>query len=108
MTLGAGQVVLHHLLALMSAHDHGGGLSTAYVLAGHAVATLLLTPVLCLADAAVDGLLGAVHRILPRRLRVAAVDVALPTRAIPAADVPLLASVGLVAAHARRGPPIAC
>jgi hypothetical protein len=106
--LGAGQVALHYLLTLLSAHGHGAGLPAGPMLAGHAAATLVLTLVVCSADAAVDGLLSALRRILPRRLRVPAVDVALPTLAVPAADVPLLASVGLVAAHARRGPPIAC
>lgn len=107
--LGAGQVGLHYLFILLPAHGHSAGLPAAPMMAGHAVATLLLTLAVCSADAAVDGLLSALRRILPRRLRVPAVDVALPTRAVPAADVPLLASVGLVAAHARRrGPPITC
>jgi hypothetical protein len=76
------------------------------MVAAHAVATVLVAPVVCAADAAVTGLVNALRRILPRRLRVPAVDVPLPARAVPGADVPLLAAVGLVVAHARRGPPV--
>ncbi len=105
--LGAGQAGLHHLLDLLGPHDHAGdgGAYPASMVAAHAVATLLVAPVVCAADAAVTGLANALRRIMPRRLRVPAVDVPLPVRAVPGADVPLLASVGLVAAHARRGPP---
>ena len=106
--LGAGQVALHYLLVLLTAHGHSATMPALSMVAAHAVATLALAPVVCSADAAVTGLVGALRRILPRRVRVPAVEVPLPTRAVPDADVPLLASVGLVAAHARRGPPIAC
>jgi hypothetical protein len=105
--LGAGQAGLHHLLDVLGPHGHAAdGAYPASMVAAHAVATLLIAPVVCSADAAVAGLVGALRRILPRRLRVPAVDVPLPARAVPGADVPLLASVGLVAAHARRGPPV--
>jgi hypothetical protein len=106
--LGAGQAGLHHLLDLLGPHDHAGdsGAYPASMVAAHAVATVLVAPVVCAADAAVTGLVNALRRILPRRLRVPAVDVPLPARAVPGADVPLLAAVGLVVAHARRGPPV--
>jgi hypothetical protein len=106
--LGAGQVGLHYLLVLLTAHGQSATIPALSMVVAHAVATLVLAPVVCSADAAVTGLVGALRRLLPRRLRVPAVEVPLPTRAVPDADVPLLASVGLVAAHARRGPPIAC
>ena len=107
-TLGAGQVGLHYLLVLLTAHGHSATFPALSMVVAHAVATLVLAPVVCSADAAVAGLAGALRRILPRRPRVRAVAVPLPTRAVPAADVPLRASAGVVAVHARRGPPIAC
>ena len=106
--LGVGQAVLHYLLVVLTAHGHGAAVPALSMVAAHAVATLVLAPVVCSADAAVAGLAGALRRILPRRPRVRAVAVPLPTRAVPAADVPLLVSAGVVAVHARRGPPIAC
>jgi hypothetical protein len=106
--LGAGQAVLHYLLAVLTEHGHSAVVPGLSMVAAHAVATLALAPVVCAADAAVTGLAVALRRILPRRPRVRAVEVPLPTRAVPATDVPLLASVCFVAAHARRGPPIAC
>jgi hypothetical protein len=106
--LGAGQAVLHYLLAVLTAHGHGAAVPALSMVIAHAVVTLVLAPVVCSADAAVAGLAGALRRILPRRPRVRAVAVPLPTRAVPAADVPLLVSAGVVAVHARRGPPIAC
>jgi hypothetical protein len=108
VVLGAGQVVLHYLLAVLTEHGHSAAVPALSMVAAHAVATLVLAPVVCHADAAVTGLAVALGRILPRRLRVRAVEVPLPTRAVPDADVPLLASACFVAAHARRGPPIAC
>jgi hypothetical protein len=106
--LGAGQVCLHYLLVLLTAHDHGpahAAVPAGPMIAGHAVATLVTAAVVARADAAVTALVTAVRRILPRRLRLPAVHVPLPTRPVPDADVPLLASVALTAAHARRGPP---
>jgi hypothetical protein len=106
--LGAGQAVLHYLLAVLTEHGHSAAVPGLSMVAAHAVATLALAPVVCSADAAVTGLAVALRRILPRRPRVRAVEVPLPTRAVPATGVPLLVSVCFVAAHARRGPPIAC
>ena len=109
--LGAGQLVLHYLLVVLTAHAHIGPdavFSGSAMPAAHAVATLATAVVLSRADAAVTALVAAFGRILPRRLRVAAVDVAPPACPVPDPDVPLAASLALVAAHARRGPPIAC
>ena len=109
--LGAGQLVLHHLLVVLAAHAHVGPdavFSGSAMLGAHAVATLAIAVVLSRADAAVTALVAAYGRILPRRLRVAAVDVAPPSCPVPDTDVPLAASLALVAAHARRGPPITC
>jgi hypothetical protein len=108
LALGAGQAVLHYLLAILTAHGHHAAVPALSMVAAHAVATLVLAPVVCCADAAVAGLVGALYRLLPRRLRVRAVEVPLPTRAVPDADAALLPCAGLVAAHARRGPPLAC
>ena len=72
--LGVGQVVLHYLLAVLTAHGHGAAIPAVSMVAAHAVATLVLAPVVCSADAAVAGLAGALRRILPRRPRVRAVD----------------------------------
>jgi hypothetical protein len=109
VALGAGQICLHYLLVVLSAHAGAQATySTTSMVAAHAVATLVTAAVVAHADAAVTALVTAVRRILPRRLRLPAVDVPLPARPVPDADVPLLASVGLTAAHARRGPPIAC
>lgn len=107
--LGAGQVALHYLLVVLTAHGHAvATFPTGSMLAAHAVSTLLLAPVVCGADAAVTGLGAALRRVLPRRLTVPAADAPLPPRAVPAADVPLRTAVRLAAAHARRGPPIGC
>jgi hypothetical protein len=78
------------------------------MVAAHAVATLVTAVVMAYADAAVTGLVTALRRLRPRRPRVAAVDVAPPARPVPDAAVPLVASLVLVAAHTRRGPPIGC
>ena len=102
VALGAGQAVLHLVLSVLTGHDHMG--PTWSMLTAHALATVLLAAVLCSADRAVAGLVRALRRILPRRLRTRAVVVPLPARPVPN-DVPLLASVVLVVAHARRGPP---
>jgi hypothetical protein len=109
--LGAGQAGLHAVLGVLTAHhDHVGGavLPAPPMVAAHAVATLVVAAVLWHADAAVGALTAVLRRTLPRRVPIAAVDVPLPTRPIPAADVPWRARVALVAAHARRGPPLPC
>ena len=67
------------------------------LVAAHALATLAIAVVLSRADAAVTALVAALCRILPRRLRVAAVDVAPPACPVPDTDVPLAASLALVA-----------
>ncbi len=109
--LGIGQLVLHYLIVVLAAHGHSGtdaAFSGWAMVAAHALATLAIAVVLSRADAAVTALVAALCRILPRRLRVTAVDVAPPACPVPDTDVPLAASLALVAAHARRGPPIAC
>ena len=77
------------------------------MVAAHAVVTLLVAAAVCHADAAITALVGALLRVLPHRLRVAPVDVGLPACPVPDVDVSLRAAARLIAAHARRGPPIA-
>lgn len=108
LTLGIGQAVLHLLLGVVTHDHHVGSVPGAAMIAAHSVATVVAAAATTHADAAVTALVTALRRVLPRRLRLAAVDVALPTRAVPSAEVPLRATLGLVAAHARRGPPVAC
>jgi hypothetical protein len=105
ITLGAGQLALHHLLLVLTAHDSSGAGSGPAMPAAHAVATLATAVVVTYADATLAALLAASRR-LPRRPTVAAVDVVPPVRPVPSADVPLVAGPALLAAHARRGPPI--
>jgi hypothetical protein len=110
-TLGVGQAVLHQLLTVLAAHDHVAGataLPAAAMVTAHAVATVATAVLVSHADTAVAALAAALRRVLPRRTRPAVVNVAPPARAVPAADVPLRATLGLVAAHSRRGPPAAC
>jgi hypothetical protein len=107
--LGAGQLALHYLLLVLTAHgDPAGTFSGPAMVAAHAAATLVTAVVVIHADAAVAALVAAAGRLLPRRPRVPAVDVAPPTRPVPEVDVPLVAGLVLLAAHARRGPPIPC
>jgi hypothetical protein len=110
VALGAGQLGLHYLLVVLTAHGHRGtaAISTATMVAAHVGATLVTAVVMAYADAAVTALVTALQRIRPRRPRVDAVDVMPPARPIPDAAVPLFASLVLVAAHTRRGPPIGC
>ena len=110
VALGAGQVALHYLLVVLTAHGHRGPATfpTTTMVAAHAVATLATAVVVVNADAAVTALVAALHRLRPRRAPVGAVDVALPARPVPDAAVPLLARLALVAAHTRRGPPVGC
>jgi hypothetical protein len=105
VTLGTGQLALHYLLVVLTAHD-SAAVTGSTMLAAHAVATLATAVVVIHADAALAALLAASCRLLPRRPTVAAVDVVPPTRPVPGADVPLVAGLVLLAAHARRGPPI--
>jgi hypothetical protein len=110
-TLGVGQAVLHQLLTVLAAHDHAVGtaaLPGAAMVTAHAVATLVTAVVVSHADTAVAALVATLRRVLPHRTRPAVVDVAPPTRPMPSADVPLLAALGLVAGHSRRGPPATC
>jgi hypothetical protein len=100
VALGAGQLGLHYLLVVLTAHEHR--------VPSTFPATLVTAVVMAYADAAVTGLVTALRRLRPRRPRVAAVDVAPPARPVPDAAVPLVASLVLVAAHTRRGPPIGC
>jgi hypothetical protein len=106
VALGSGQLALHHLLVVLTAHDSAGADTGSAMLAAHAVATLATAVVVNHADATLAALLAASRRLLPRRPTVAAVDVAPPVRPVPSADVPLVAGPALLAAHARRGPPI--
>jgi hypothetical protein len=110
VALGAGQFGLHYLLVVLTAHGHRAAapFSTPTMVAAHVAATLVLAVVVAHADAAVTALVTALRRIRPRRPRVGAVDVAPPVRPVPDAAVPLVASLVLVAAHTRRGPPIGC
>ena len=78
------------------------------MLVAHAVATLVTAALVARADAAVTALTHALRRVLPRRLRLCPVDVAPPARPVPDVAVPLLASLVPLAAHGRRGPPVAC
>jgi hypothetical protein len=106
VALGTGQLALHYLLVVLTAHDSAAAVPGSAMLAAHAVATLATAVVVTYADAALAALLAASCRLLPRRPTVAAVDVVPPTRPVPGADVPLVAGLVLLAAHARRGPPI--
>jgi hypothetical protein len=108
--LGAGQVGLHVLLLVLSSHNHGipTAVPGATMVAAHAVATLATAAVVTFADTTVTALLGALQRVLPRRLRSVPVDVAPPNRPVPDAAVPLLASLVALTAHVRRGPPLGC
>jgi hypothetical protein len=108
VALGAGQAALHILLNVLTAHTAPAAFPAATMLAAHAVATLATAVAVTHADAVVDALLTALRRIRPRRPRVGAVDVAPPARPVPDLAVPLVTSLVLVAAHARRGPPIGC
>jgi hypothetical protein len=110
VALGAGQLGLHVVLLLLSAHDHArpAALTGAAMVAAHAVATLAIAAVLSSADATVTALLGSLRRVLPRRLPIAPVDVAPPTRPVPDAAVPLVAGLIPLTAHVRRGPPLPC
>lgn len=110
LTLAAGQLVLHHLLALLHpAHPAGpAAFDGREMLAMHAVATVATVLAVRYADAAVGAVRTALRRVLPRRPTLLAAD-----RPLPAA-VPAARSVGrrlagaLAAAHVRRGPPVRC
>jgi hypothetical protein len=109
--LAAGQAALHFLLVVLTAHDHHVGsepVSGTAMVAAHAVVTLLVAVSVCHADAAITALVGALLRVLPHRLRPAPVDVPLPACPVPDVGVSLRAAARLIAAHARRGPPITC
>lgn len=110
VALGGGQAALHVLLTVLGGpHGPGGGaVPGVAMLAGHAVATLVLAPVVCAADGAVTGLLVALCRVPARRRTPPAVAVPVPVRPVPADDVAPLAAADRWADRARRGPPLPC
>lgn len=103
-TLAAGQLALHHLLALL--HPAHTGLRTMWVM--HATATFVLAVAVRHADTAVDSVLAAVRRVLPRRVTPppARRPLTAPVPAAPATGLRLAGA--LAAADARRGPPEGC
>ncbi|MGQ0574342.1 MAG: hypothetical protein ACT4RN_09075 [Pseudonocardia sp.] len=109
--LGAGQVLLHHLLAALHPGSHHAAdavLAGPAMLAMHALATVAAAVLLCRADRAVAAVRAAVARIVPRRRRGPVVAVPLVVAIVPGPVVALrLARAGL-APVLRRGPPAAC
>jgi hypothetical protein len=109
VVLGGGQVTLHYLLLVLTAHGTAAGtFSGTAMITAHAVATLATAVTLAHADGAVAALLTALARTVRRRPPVAPVAVAPPARPVPDEAVPLAASLVALAAHARRGPPTGC
>jgi hypothetical protein len=108
--LGAGQLLLHTLMVLMHPASDAvpatmGGPS---MVAAHAAVTLVMAVALRHADDAVAALVAALCRVLPRRLTPPPADRPLPTRAVPAPDLPARMARLFTVAHHRRGPPVGC
>jgi hypothetical protein len=105
-TLGAGQFVLHQLMQMLHAsHASQGGTS---MIGMHAVVTLVTAAALLHADAAIEALVGALCKVVPRRLTPPPARRPLPTLAVAASDLPARIARQVFVAHARRGPPVGC
>lgn len=119
--LGAGQLVLHYLMVLMhpvqdvqgslaglSVSSVPGMLSGSSMLLMHAVVTLISAVGLRYADAAVVAMARALRRILPCRVTPLPADRPLPALAVPGPGLPARLARVMLAARARRGPPVGC
>jgi hypothetical protein len=105
-TLGAGQYALHIVLGMLHSHPADAADPVAMV-AGHAVATLVVAVFLRHADQALVAAGDALRRVLPRRPFVPPADGPLrPLRV--AGPARALRSLTLAAVPARRGPPVGC
>lgn len=110
VTLAAGQLALHHLLALLHP-THSAGTAAfdgRAMLTMHAAATLVAVGAVRYIDAAVGAVRSALRRVLPHRPIPLAADRPLPA-ALPAApSVGRRLAGALAAAQVRRGPPRGC
>jgi hypothetical protein len=105
--LAAGQGALHGLLELLHHHPPGPPVTDpATMLAAHVAATLVTAVLVRHADRALRLVARALRRLRPRRIRTAATVRPLPVRPVPAG--PAAVRRLLLAAHSRRGPPVAC
>ena len=108
VVLGAGQVVLHQAMVLLHPPHSAGGpsLGTAAMLGMHAAVTLVTALALWHADRAVSALVGALRRVLPRRLSPLPARRPLWTSILPVHDVGGFRAAVLAVSVLRRGPPV--
>lgn len=110
-TLGAGQLTLHQLMALLQPAHHAMDPAVPTgpgMLAMHVAGTLVTALALRHADHAMVALGAALRRVVPRRLHPPPATRPLPTRAAPGPAVSLRLARALAVAHIRRGPPVRC
>ena len=103
VVLAAGQLVLHTTLTVLHPMPAGHGTS---MLGVHVLITLITAVAIRHADAAVLAIAAVLRRVLPRRVAPPAADRPLPTRAVPALDLPARRARMLTVADVRRGPPV--
>lgn len=109
VAVGAGQLVLHGLLAALSpaAHSHGTAAVApgSAMLVAHTAAAVLTALLLARADAAVFAVARAVGLVLPRATTVLAPPPAPLRFVFPPRPVPVTVRVLLARALPRRAPP---
>lgn len=105
--LGAGQVVLHELLVVLTPGHHPAAplsFDSRLMLAGHAVATLMLAALVRHIDGAIMAVAAALGRVVAQLLLPLASDRTPHVQVVPVADPGAAARV-LVRSAPRRGPP---
>ena len=109
VVVGAGQLVLHGLLAALSpaAHSHATVpvVPGSAMLVAHSAAAVLTALLLARADAAVFAVARAVGLVLPRATTVLAAPPAPLRFLVPPRPVPVTVRVLLARVLPRRGPP---
>lgn len=101
--LGAGQLLMHTALVALHPMPAGEGWS---MLGAHALVTLTTAVAVRNADVAMHAVAAVLRRVVPRRLTPPPADRPLPTRAVPALDLPARRARLLTVADVRRGPPV--
>lgn len=107
--LATGQAVLHEVMVLLHpTHTSGAGLDTPSMLTMHAAVTVVTALALTFADRAVSALVGALARVLPRRITPLPARRPLRACPVPDAGVPVRLALALATTALRRGPPVGC
>lgn len=108
VALAAGQAGLHVLLSVLHHHPSVIVAGGAPMLGLHLLATVATALLLHHAERGLALVARALCRVLPGRPPVPVIDRPLPARPAPAAGTSARATLILLVAHARRGPPVGC